>query len=268
VKRPPLLRRALVAGVRAFNRNPWTSERLELFPRDPRALYAEDGLWTYRGHDFTNDDRFRTAYQRAVTAAGFDYEIRWRVHTALWAASTAATIDGSFVECGTGRGFVASAICQYLAWNDRPFYLYDTFEPTRLDATGARTDDVHPCYATSADKVRENFAQWPGTRLVVGKLPDTLVDSPERVAFLHMDLNHAPVEQACVRHFWRRMVPGAVLLYDDYGYEGLEGIRRAADEVGRELGFEILACPTGQGIAVKPGANGSAMDSAERPSAA
>ena len=252
-----MLRRALVAGVRAFNRNPWTSERLELFPRDARPLYAEDGLWSYRRHSFIEDHRFRAAYQRAVTAAGFDYEIRWRVHTALWAASTAATVDGAFVECGTGRGFVASAICEYLAWECRPFYLYDTFEPTRLDAVGVRTDEIHPCYAASVDDVRKNFAKWPGTRLVVGELPGTLSESPDQVAFLHMDLNYAPVEKVAVRHFWPRMAPGAVLLYDDYGYEGLEAIQRAADELSHELGFTILASPTGQGIAVKPGPRAS-----------
>jgi hypothetical protein len=86
VKRPPILHRALTALVRAFNRNPWTSHRLEPVPVDAEASYMEDGLWTNRGHAFVDDDRFCRAYERAVRAAGRDYGIRWRVHTILWAA--------------------------------------------------------------------------------------------------------------------------------------------------------------------------------------
>jgi hypothetical protein len=245
-------------AVRTFNGNPWTSHRLELVPRDAHSViaftprsYAEDGLWTDHSHAFVDDDRFRRAYERAVRAGGFDFAIRWRVHTLLWAAATAAKVDGAFVECGTARGFCASAICEYLAWTDRPFYLYDTFESTNLDRTGARTDEICPYYATSADDTRENFAQWPGIRLVVGSLPDTLTSDPDRVAFLHVDLNHAPPEQAAVRHFWPRMPTGAILVYDDYGFIKHEASRLAADELSEEFGFSILASPTGQGIVVK-----------------
>jgi hypothetical protein len=121
--------------VQAFNPNPCTAHRLELAPVDAHASYNEDGLWTIRSHAFVEDDRFRRAHERAVRAARWDCGIWWRVHTILWAAATAASMDGAFVQCGTGRGFMASAICEYLAWNDRPFYLYDTFEPTSLDRT-------------------------------------------------------------------------------------------------------------------------------------
>jgi hypothetical protein len=254
VKRPAVLHRALVTGVRTFNRNPWTSERLELVPRDQDSFFAyrdsdpffEDGLWTNHGHSFLDDDHFQTAYERAVTAGGFDYKIRWRTHSVLWAASTAARVAGAFVECGTGRGFMASAICDYLAWDDRPFYLYDTFEPT-LDHGPA----PNAAYATSVEDVRTNFAQWPGVRLVVGELPETLAETPEQVAFLHVDLNQATPEVAAVRHFWPRMSPGAVLVYDDYGWSEFDASRRAADEVSQELGFSIFSSPTGQGIAIK-----------------
>ena len=77
------------------------------------------------------DPAFSKAYARAVQAAGGqDYQIHWRVHVALWAASCAARIKGDFVECGVNRGFVSSAIMDYLDWNSlgRRFYLLDTFK--------------------------------------------------------------------------------------------------------------------------------------------
>jgi hypothetical protein len=220
-------------------------------PPNPRPLYAEDGLSTHHAHAFVEDQDFQRAYARAVQAGGFDYGIRWRVHTLLWAARVGAAVDGAFVECGTGRGFMASAICELLGWSDRPFYLYDTFEPAMLDATGEQTGPICPYYASSVRDVRDNFAEWPGVRLVVGRIPESLGDAPERVAFLHVDLNHAAPESAAVRHFWPRMPPGAVLVFDDYGFEGFEASREAADATGRELGFSVLASPTGQGVVVK-----------------
>jgi hypothetical protein len=172
----PIRHRALVAAIRGFNRNPWTTQRLELLERSDWPFYSEDGLWTHHSHAFVHDPRFARAYKRAVQATGFDYRIRWRVHTVLWAAEMAARLDGDFVECGTGRGFMASAICAYLDWGERPFYLYDTFLPTLPGEDGIQSPDGPPDdkYATSPVAVAENFAEWPAVQLVVGRVPETL----------------------------------------------------------------------------------------------
>jgi hypothetical protein len=232
--------------VKLFNRNPWC----QLIPR--KRVYAEDGLWTRHGHAFAEDERFAKAYRRAVHAGGFDYGMRWRVHTILWAAERATVLDGAFVECGTGRGFMASAICDYLDWLDRPFYLYDTFAPTFPDEDGTQASDgtVYPFYAEGPEPVAENFAEWPGVKLVIGKIPGTLLDTSP-VAFLHVDLNNAHAEEAAVRHFWPKLTPGAPVIFDDYGYQGFETQREAADRLGRELGFRVLTLATGQGLVLR-----------------
>jgi hypothetical protein len=58
-----------------------------------------------------------------------DYRIHWRAHIALWAAFSARTLEGDFVECGVNRGFMSSAIMEYLDWDSlgKTFYLLDTF---------------------------------------------------------------------------------------------------------------------------------------------
>jgi Methyltransferase domain len=252
VKRSQLLDRSLRVAARLFNRNPWIPGRLTLLPRDEAPFYAEDGLWTHHGHTFTEDERFSKAYRRAVEGGGFDYGIRWRVHTVLWAAEHGAALDGAFVECGTGRGFMASAICDYLGWTQRPFYLYDTFLPVVPDKYGNQTANgtASPVYAEGPESVAENFAEWPGVKLIVGKIPGTLLDT-EPIAFLHVDLNHAAAEEAAVRHFWPKLIPGAPMIFDDYGFQGYEAQRAAADRLGRELGFRVLTLPTGQGLVLR-----------------
>jgi predicted O-methyltransferase YrrM len=246
VKTMPALRRlahqAIEAAVAGFNRNPWTSLALELRPRSGPSVYDHDGLRTVHNHTFCDAPDFQRAYQRSIQAAGWDYAIYWRVHVILWAAVTARPVVGAFVECGTGRGFMASAICEHLSWRDRPFYLFDTFEP-----------DGSPYYADGADGVRENFREWPGVQLVVGTIPETLdaVDVGP-VAFVHIDMNHPDPEEAALRHFWRTLTPGGVVVLDDYAYEGFEASHCSADRVAEDLGFSIVSLPTGQGLTIKP----------------
>jgi hypothetical protein len=236
------LREPLPAAIEVFNVRS-SEHRLALLPRQPAPLHGEDSLWTYHGLPFLDEPRFVRAYERAMKAGGFDYGIRWRTHVILWVAQLAATLDGAFVECGTGKGFMASAICEHLAWSTRPFYLYDTFEP-------ASRERERPFYADGPESVIENFSEWPGVRVVVGRIPDTLLDT-KPVAFLHVDLNNAAAEEAAVRHFWPRLSRGAPLLFDDYNRVGYKELGEKADRLGVELGFEVLTMPTGQGLVIK-----------------
>ena len=248
VKRSTFLQDSLEAAVRAFNRNPWTRE-LQLVERAASAghpVYDEDGLRTAHSHHFLHDPGFANAYRRAIQAGGFDYGIRWRTHTILWAARTAARLDGAFVECGTAKGFMASAVCEHLDWTDRSFYLFDTYEP-------ADSSTEAPFYAADGpEPVAGNFREWPGVQLVVGRIPETLQDiTIDRVAFLHIDMNSPAPEAAAVRHLWPLLVPGGLMIFDDYGFGPYEASRDSADRLADELGFTVLACPTGQGVVVK-----------------
>jgi hypothetical protein len=245
--------RVIEAGVSGFNRNPWTSEALELMPRRAGPIYDHDGLRTVHNHTFAQAPEFQRAYQRAARAAGWDYQIYWRVHVILWAAGLADPLPGAFVECGTGRGFMASAICQHLGWDQRPFYLFDTFEPGMIRSDGAERDPTpSPYYASGPDGVRENFREWPGVRLVIGTVPESLaLVEIGSVAFLHIDMNDPVPESAALRYFWPKLTPGAVIVLDDYAFAGFEASHRSADRVAADLGFSILSLPTGQGLVVK-----------------
>jgi hypothetical protein len=232
-----LAHRAIETAVAGFNRNPWTHEALELTPRVPHSLYRHDGLRTAHNHSFIETPDFQRAYGRAVQAAGWDYKIHWRVHVILWAATAAQPIRGAFVECGAGRGFMTSAICEHLSWTDRPFYLFDTFQP---ESVGAGPDG-------------RNGARSPGVRLVVGVVPDSLdrVDVGS-VAFVHIDMNRPGPEEAALRHFWPMLSPGGIIVLDDYAYAGFEASHESASRVAADLGFSLLSLPTGQGLTIKP----------------
>lgn len=237
------------------------------FPKNAAgSLYDQDGLTTRHNHDFLFEPRFRDAYLRGVAAVGSDYGWHWRVRVGLWAAAHAIQVDGDFVECGVNRGFLSSAILRYLDWarRDRDFYLLDTFagiDPEQI-SEDERADGVldknaerlsSGFYTDSVEPVRKNFAEWPRVHIVQGSIPATLdrVPSP-RLAYLHIDMNCAPPELAALAHFWPRVSPGGLVLFDDYAYAGFEAQKPALDAFAREQAVEILPLPTGQGLIIKP----------------
>jgi len=228
--------------------------------------YARDGLFTMNNDHFRRDNAFRAAYARGVEASnGFDPKMEWRVHVALWAASTASRLPGDFVECGVNAGFMSSAIMRFLDWRQsgKQFYLIDTFSgpvlsqysQTEIDrgrAANAESALAAGAYVTDLDRVRANFSEWPNAVVVQGMVPDIL-DSVSfgDVAFLHLDMNCALPEKAALEFFRERLSPGGIVLLDDYAYFGNESQTDAIDEISARLGFEILSLPTGQGLIVK-----------------
>ena len=86
--------------------------------------------------------------------------------------------------------------------------------------------------------------------MIKGFLPGTLHEGKiEKIAFLHVDLNHAPAETAVIRALWPKIQRGGMMLLDDYA-QVLEQ-NEAMNELSHELSFEILTTGTGQGIVVK-----------------
>jgi hypothetical protein len=228
--------------------------------------YDQDGLRSIHNHDFMSEPAFVRAYQRGVRAAGSDYHWHWRVHVGLWAARLAAYLPGDFVECGTNRGFLSSAIMEYLDWNKcgRRFYLLDTFNGVdeRYISAEEKRDGVLDrarreletgFYTTDVDMVRANFAEWEKVSIIVGAVPETLAQIDSwRIAFLHIDMNCSPPEVAALRFLWDRLMPGAPVLLDDYAYSGYEWQKVGMDAFATEQGLFILSLPTGQGLLIRP----------------
>jgi hypothetical protein len=224
------------------------------------GAYDQDGLRSVHNHDFMTDRLFCKAYRRGCDADS-DHRWHWRIHIGIWAAVTASRLEGDFVECGVNRGFLSSAIMEFLDWNsmEKTFYLLDTFaglapdqsSPEELKKGEAMT--AKGFYCKGVDPIQRNFSQWHNVRIIQGTVPQTLdqVDT-QKVAYLHLDMNCAKPEAAAIDFFWKRLVPGAVVLMDDYAYWGYEPQKHALDQFASQNGLLIASLPTGQGLLMKP----------------
>ncbi|RMG13738.1 MAG: hypothetical protein D6731_11600 [Planctomycetota bacterium] len=230
--------------------------------RDHRPIFRADGLQTAHNHDFLRDPRFVAARRRAEQAdPGVD--IPWRLHMALWAASHALRLEGDFVECGVNRGYLTSGILNYLDWNrqGRRFFLFDTFQGldesqlSEAERAKGRAEQGRARYRECFEEVRANFAEFERVHLVRGSIPATLAGEEaqgiEQVAYLSIDMNNAAPEVAAAEFFWDKLVPGAVVLLDDYAYSGYEEQKAAMDEFAAGKGVSIASLPTGQGLLLK-----------------
>lgn len=206
------------------------------------------------------DPDFARAYQAGVdTGSWGKSRIHWRIHVVLWAAATAARLEGDFVECGVHRGGAAAAIDAYLGLSKmtRRMYLFDTYsgfdESLLSDTEHARglyrseyKEDIY-------DEVRARFAYASNIIPIKGSVPKSLAGAEvSKVALLLIDMNNAAPEIAAVRFFWDRLTPGAIVVLDDYGWAGHEEQKREFDRFSSEKMVPLLRLPTGQALMIKP----------------
>lgn len=73
---------------------------------------------------------------------------------------------------------------------------------------------------------------------------------PTLYCFVHVDVDLYQSAIDCCKYFYRLLVPGGVMIFDDYGFGTCPGVRLAVDEFfkGRHGHFYI---PTGQYVVVK-----------------
>src|SRR5690606_20326601 len=142
----------------------------------------------------------------------------------LWAAKSAMLLEGDFVECGVGKGFMSSGLLESLNWNGsgKAFYLFDTFtgidENYLTDKEKTLFGDIEHfnqisardgAYCDNFERVTQNFAEWENIHLIKGPVPETLSQfQSSKIAYLHIDMNCVIPEIAAMDHFWPKVVPG------------------------------------------------------------
>jgi O-methyltransferase len=221
--------------------------------------YDQDGLATQHNCDFMKDERFIRAYRCGESTGSWgDAKVHWRAYVACWAAEKAKHLDGDFVECGVNKGGLAATVIEYVGFRNlrKKFYLLDTFDGLSEDyiseeerALGRKAGGYEECF----EDVKRTFARFENVVLIRGPVPETLPRvTSEQVSYLSIDMNCAEPEIAAADFFWDKLVSGAVMLIDDYGWAGYAVQKRAFDLFAERNHVPLLALPTGQALIIKP----------------
>lgn len=213
-------------------------------------VFVGDNLITIDRHvGFTADRDFMNAF-RAESKTVATQALIWRLHTLCWAALHAINIEGDFVECGVYEGFSSAVVARRLnfAALDKRMWLYDLFDHEQ-ETSGM----VMPAHGPGLHRrVVRRFSEFPNIRIIKGFVPRSFeIGAPERIAWMHLDLNDVAAETGALEALFDRITPGGMLIFDDYGWKTYPGQKEAADAFARGKSHHILELPTGQGLLVK-----------------
>jgi len=165
----------------------------------------------------------------------------------------AARLGGAMAEAGVFCGGSARLICE--AKGAIPLHLFDVFET--LQSAGDRPLDpggeavkAHfgAIHATQA-QVERLLASYPQVHVHPGLFPQTTAGlENERFAFVHLDLDLAQGSRDALEFFHPRMLPGGILLGDDYN---IPEVRDAFEGYFSGRGEMLVALPWPQVMVVK-----------------
>ena len=235
------------------------SKILKDFPRRGQLFVGASGIASFgRTVGLLKDERLRMVSEKhshLSPIAGW----QWNLETVVWAIKHALHLPGDFVELGTFKGHTAMVMVEYFDFAVIPkkWYLYDTFDgipDDRVDSDYWRK--AHAVYkgTYSFEEVSDAFSSFENVSVVKGRVPEILKEvCPEQISFLHVDLNNATAERQALDFLYDGyLVPGGVIIFDDYGFSVAEAQQIAADDWADTKGLKILELPTGQGLLLKP----------------
>ena len=223
------------------------------------SRFIGDNLITlHRNLSFTYDDKFMAAFANNLGPKADEYKM-WRLHTYCWVCRSALSVPGDFVECWVYRGFYSAVMTEYLSFEtlDKRLLLYDTFEELVEEySTEDERIQTNPYFDMKNwhEDVVERFRKFGNVEVIKGAVPDVFKHrAPDRVAFLHLDMNAAAAEIAALETLFDRVSAGGMILMDDFGRADLPKLVAAHYPWMEAQNHQILELPTGQGLVIKRG---------------
>jgi O-methyltransferase len=177
-----------------------------------------------------------------------------------------STLEGRVAECGCFQGLSSFLLCSRARRNDPAFNgtgyeIYDSFqglseplpqdmEAAESESAPARSNIAKGKYAATLNQVRTALAPFPGIAYFPGWIPDAFrADNPGGYRFVHVDVDLYQPTLDSFRYFWPRLVPGAVVVCDDYNWPGG---KRAVHEFCAEVGAPFHTTPMQQAYFSRP----------------
>ena len=140
-------------------------------------------------------------------------------------------MKGDAAEIGVYRGHGAKLICELLP--ESTVYLFDTFTGFPREMLTLPIDKHwtgRSFTSTSVDIAKQTLNGHDNHLIFPGTFPATADGLSPRLRFVHIDCDVYLSTKAALEWCWPLLVPGGVVLDDDYGSESCKGAKQAVDE--------------------------------------
>jgi O-methyltransferase len=176
----------------------------------------------------------------------------------LWSLVGHATkLQGSLIEIGVWRGGTGALIAQKAALHNsgKKIYLCDTFKGV-VKASGKDPHYYGGEHADTSRPIVESLLaslRLNNVRILEGIFPDETshLVADEQFAFCHIDVDVYESAKDIVTWMWPRMLVGGVIVYDDYGFFGCEGITSFVEEQACQPDRIVLYNLNGHAVVMK-----------------
>lgn len=204
-----------------------------------RSEYLHGQVIPYASYSpWMNDVGFRAIYEKIQSYTLVDI---YRCYELFSLARQMESIEGDIVEVGVWRGGTAALLSS--ATPGKKIHLFDTFKGVvKADAkvdtlySGGEHSD------TSKHLVAELFQQLNlHCKLHEGIFPeDTIAELPEKIAVAHIDVDTYASAKESFEAIWPRVSCSGMVIFDDYGFFGCEGVTQAVHEINAENSDSLL----------------------------
>jgi O-methyltransferase len=216
-------------------------------PITPLATYAP----------WNSDELFLATYHEVSKHTLVDFYRCWELWTLV---GQSAKLEGSILEVGVWRGGTGALMAKKaaLCGIDYPVYLCDTFR----GVVKAGANDT--CYegGEHADTSRRDVEhlvverlKLDNVRILEGVFPDEtarwIEDRHACFRLCHIDVDVYQSAKDIMDWIWGRMAVGGIVVFDDFGFQGCQGITRLVNEQSAERDRLVLHNLNGHALMLK-----------------
>lgn len=179
---------------------------------------------------------------------------RERAYVLLEIVNYIKGLEGNFAELGVYRGSTAYLIASQLEpIYGKKLYLFDTFYGTPATSVDDNYKRQGKYSDVDINKVKDFLKLFQEfTIYCQGIIPDTLeAIKNEKLCFVHIHLNIYQSTQAAIELLYDKVVPGGIILIEDYGLKSCAGVKKAIDQFVKIKNIKVIHLPTGQGMIYK-----------------
>ena len=218
---------------------------------------------------FESDDNFISLHKKAIELTESTHNpMHERLYNTVQFLIHTLSLEGEIVECGCFKGLSSYMFCNYARqilgeFSGENYHIFDSFEgisePSVNDLITSsefgkegEAFKVAGSYRGSLEDVKKTLGDFPNINYHPGWIPNTFQGLPERrYKFVHLDLDLYEPIRPSIDYFYPRLVPGGVIVVDEYGFPRWPGAKRAVDEFCSEHAINPIELTTGNGVLIK-----------------
>jgi hypothetical protein len=180
-----------------------------------------------------HDQQFARDFQRVSPDANYTAERKFNLDQLF---KLVTWLPGDIAECGVYKGASAFFLARHVVEKNlqKVLWLFDSFEG--LSSPGDQDDQSYwyaGALASSPEDIRQALAPLGGVpfvRVCRGWIPERFQEAENKLfCFVHIDVDLYQPTLDSISFFYPRMVPGGIILLDDYGFDNCKGVTEAVD---------------------------------------